>query len=105
MSSFVCVTCAFEYASTNTTVLESVLESARSVLSSKGYLILMQDPNTSSEHSLFIPVLVSPVVLISAQVQTARYFKPPTSVHRVLLLSLASRIHNPMVLCTLALSI
>ena len=48
------------------TVLESVLKSARNVLSSKGYLILVQDPNTSSEHSTFVSDLVSPAMLISA---------------------------------------
>ena len=49
-----------------TTFLKGILEIARSVLCSKGYLILVQDLNMSSEHSLFVPVPVSPVVLISA---------------------------------------
>ena len=49
-----------------TAILERLLEGARDVLFGKGYLILVQDPNISSEHSLCVPALVSPVVLISA---------------------------------------
>lgn len=50
-----------------TTDVKCVLESVRNVLFSKGFLIVVQDPNVSSENSLFIPVPVhvAPVVLIS----------------------------------------
>ena len=55
-------------------VPKSVLENARKVLFSKGYLILVQDPNMSPEHSVFIPAPISPIVLTSS-VQTTRQFK------------------------------
>ena len=48
-----------------TTDSKSVLESARNVLSSKGYLILVQDPDMFSGHSLFTRVPISPAMLIS----------------------------------------
>lgn len=47
-----------------TTALKSVLESARKVLRSKGYLILLQGFNMVSEHSLFVLVASQLVMLI-----------------------------------------
>lgn len=47
-----------------TTALKRVLESARKVLRSKGYLILLQDFNMVSEHGLFVLVASQLVMLI-----------------------------------------
>ena len=87
-----------------TTALRSVLESARKVLCSKGYLILLQDFDMSSEHSLY-PSFGQHTVLIRAQIQTARCFRLAISVHRVSLQYLALRTQEPLELPTLALLI
>lgn len=49
-----------------TTALKGVLESARKVLTKKGYLIMVQDSTMSSQNGLFVPGSILHIMLTSA---------------------------------------